>query len=166
MARNKIERVKIDFPDEFIFSITLQVRLCDLATGLHLANHILISYLNETLTLFLKSNGHPDYEIDGVKFINGDVAIIFKSEALYGDLLKIDLAFGPLSEHCCNAFFYVTNEKSGKVVAEARMAMFFFDFANRKVTNVPEKFKTIVEKAEKFKKAQPVMPELQCPASI
>lgn len=162
MTKNEIKRVGIDLPDKFIFSIRLHVRLSDLGAGLHLANHILMTYLNETLTLFLKSNGYPDIEIDGSKFINGDVAIIFKSEAHYGDLLKIDLAFGPFGENCCNAYFCVRNENTGKRVAEAIMTMFFFDFEQRKTTKVPDKFKAIVEKAAKHSNPIPVMPELEC----
>lgn len=145
MTGKEIKRVDIELPDKFIFSVTMQVRLSDVAAGLHIGNHILITYLNEALTLFLKSNGYPDFEIDGSRFLNADLAVAFKSEAFYGDSLRINLAFGPLSEKGCNAYFYITNDNTGKKVAEARMAMFFFDYAKSKTTKVPEKFKAIVE---------------------
>ena len=46
-------RVQIDLPEHFVFSTKLKVRMGDLVSGVHLGNHILISYLNEVYQQFL-----------------------------------------------------------------------------------------------------------------
>jgi len=40
-------RVKIDLPEEFIFSTEIEVRIGDVLAGRHLGNHSLIAMLNE-----------------------------------------------------------------------------------------------------------------------
>jgi acyl-CoA thioesterase FadM len=136
-------RVKIDLPQQFVFSTTLSVRMGDLVSGLHLGNHVLISYLNEVYQRFLDEYKLVEAQPSGgVSMINADLAIRYLSEAHYGDVLKIDLALGELSRCGVDLYFKVTNQRTGRDTAVAKMAMLFFDYHNRQPVNVPEKLKS------------------------
>ncbi len=50
-------RLQIDLPEKFIFSTKLDMRIGDLAGGIHFGNHILVSYLNESTMRLLRENG-------------------------------------------------------------------------------------------------------------
>lgn len=130
-------------PDKFIFSSRMQVRIGDVSGGLHLGNHVLVSYLNEALLLCLREFGFPTIDIDGSVFINADLAVIYKSESFHGDFLDIEIAAGNFTRAGCDFYFSVTNERTGKETAAAKMGMLFFDYDTRKITDVPARFREV-----------------------
>lgn len=136
-------RVKIDLPEKFIFSTRLQVRVGDLAGGLHLGNHVLISYFNEVLFQFLRDTNLSTLFDKNNIFINSDLALIYKSESNHWDILKFDLAISPSGQSGFDLYFRVTNERTGLETAVAKMGMLFFDYELRKTYKVPEKFKVV-----------------------
>lgn len=133
-------RVQIEMPEIFAFTTRVQVRLGDLSIANHLANHILVSYLNEAMFRFLQENGFATFEIDGRALINADLAIIYQSESARGDTLSIAVAIDELTKHGCNFFFRVTNQRTGLAAAKAKMAMLFFDYNQRKLARIPDRF--------------------------
>ena len=140
-------RVQIDLPEHFVFSTKLKVRMGDLVSGVHLGNHILISYLNEVYQQFLDEyklfeEGTPG----GLSMINADLAIRYLSESHHGDVLRIDLALGELSKCGVELYFKIFNQRTKRDTAQAKMAMLFYDYQTRKPANVPLKFKAFVEK--------------------
>lgn len=139
-------RVQIEMPENYAFTARIQVRLGDIVGGLHLANHILISYLNEAMCLFFRDNGFATLDIEGYSVINADLAIIYNSESMHGDTLKIDVAIDELRRHGCNFYYRVTNERTGLETASAKMAMLFFDYTKRKLGTVPDSFRAVFEK--------------------
>ncbi len=138
-------RVQIDMPEKYPFSTKLQVRIGDVTGDLHLGNHVLVSYLNEALLLFLRDNGFPSIYIEDLSFINTDLAVIYKSEAFHGDELLIEVAISKFTQYGCDFYFRVTNERTGQETAHAKTGMLFFDYDNRKVANVPESFQKVFE---------------------
>jgi acyl-CoA thioesterase FadM len=136
-----MSRVQIDMPDKFAFTTHIKVRLGDLSNANHLANHVLVSYLNEATFRFLRENGFESFEIDGLAFINADLAVRYLSESMRGDTVAIAVAVDELSKHGCNFFFRITNERTGLVAAQAKMAMLFFNYKERKLGAVPSRFK-------------------------
>jgi acyl-CoA thioester hydrolase len=136
-------KLQIDLPKKFIFSTKLNVRMGDLAGGFHLGNHMLVSYLNESMMVLLRENGFPNLLIEGYAFINSDLAVIYKSESFHGDTLNIDIAIVDFHKNGCDLIFKVTNEKTGMETAIAKMSMLFYDHGNKTIGNVPEKFKTV-----------------------
>jgi acyl-CoA thioesterase FadM len=133
-------------PDKFIFSTRMQVRIGDVSGGLHLGNHVLVSFLNEALLLCLREFGFPTIDIDGSVFINADLAVIYKSESFHGDFLNIEIAAGNFTRAGCDFYFRVMNERTGKETASAKMGMLFFDYETRKITEVPRRFRDVFGK--------------------
>ena len=139
-------RLHIEMPEHFIYVTQIQVRLGDIIGGLHLGNHVLISYLNEILLRFLNENGVDSIFFGETTFINTDLAITYRSESFHRDLLNIELAISELDEQGCDLFFRVTNETRGKETATAKLGMLFLNYETRKLTTVPEQFRAIYNK--------------------
>lgn len=134
-------RVQIEMPETFAFTTRVRVRMGDLSIAGHLANHVLVSYLNEAMFRFLRDRGFTTFDIDGRAFINADLAVTYLSESMQGDTLSIQVAVDEMRKHGCNFFFRVTNARTGLVAANGKMAMLFFDYGKGKLGTVPSRFR-------------------------
>jgi acyl-CoA thioester hydrolase len=128
-----VARVSIELPLQFPFSTELDVRIQHINRGNHLGNDALITFLNEARVRFLPEqiNSAQDSHI---WMINADLAVIYKSEAFYGEILKVEVATGDAHKYGFDLLFRVTEIKSGREVAHAKMAMLTFDSNARKLT--------------------------------
>jgi len=125
-------RVFIDLPQQFAFTTELDVRIEHINRGNHLGNESMVSYLNEARVRYMNE------EINAAKdkniwMINGDLAVVYKSEAFYGDVLVISLATGDYHKYGFDLVFRVTEKKSGREIAHAKMGMLLFDAVARKL---------------------------------
>ncbi len=132
-------RIKLEMPERYIFSTTIPIRISDINYGNHLANDALLSIIHEARLQFLMSLGYSELDVEGSGIIMGDVAIIYKSQAYYGDTLKIDVAVGDFSRKSCD-FYYRITKGDEKVVAMCKTGIVFFDYDNGKPVNVPDYF--------------------------
>jgi acyl-CoA thioesterase FadM len=136
-------RVKIELPERFDFSADFELRIADINAGGHLGNHLLVSLLNEAHLKFMAAKGFPEMMVDGRAVINTDLSVIYKSEGFYGDVLTIEVAAGDFNKYGFDLFYRVTSKKSGKVVAIAKTGMVFFDYTQRQIAEIPDKFKKL-----------------------
>ena len=141
-------RVEIKLPEKSDFTFEVEVRMSDVNAGAHLGNHNLVSILNEAHLKFMKHKGFPDLMVDGKAFINTDLAIIYKSESFYGDVLQIDVVAADLSKYGCDNVCRVTNKTQKRLAAIAKLGMAFFDYQTHKIAEVPEAFKRVVSNQE------------------
>jgi len=125
-------RVVIDLPETLPFSTELEVRIQHINRGNHLGNDALITFLNEARVRYLPEKIHADRD-SHLWMINGDLAVIYKSEAFYGDILKIEVGAGEFHKVGFDLFFRVTEKTTGREVAHAKMAMLVFDSNTRKL---------------------------------
>ena len=139
-------KVEIKLPDKFDVAFDVEVRMSDVNAGGHVGNHCLVSMLNEAHLRFMKAKGFPDLLVDGKAFINVDLAVVYRTESFYGDVLRIEAAAADLNKYGCDIVCRVTNKTQKRVAATAKMGMIFFDYQTRKVAEVPEAFKKVVLK--------------------
>ena len=134
-------RVTIDVPEKFDLRTEFEVYMADVNAGGHLGNQSLVSLLNEAHLRLMKAKGFPDLVVDGLVTINKDLSVIYKSEVFYGDVLVFEVAVAGFHKYGFDLVHRVTSKSSGKVAAVARVGMLFFDLAERKVAEVPQRFK-------------------------
>lgn len=130
-------RVKIALPPAFLFAATVPVRITDLNYGGHLGNDALLGILHEARVQLLAYLGTQ--EVDAATqlgFIMADVAVEYKAEAFYGDLLHIGLGVADLSKYGFDLVYHVKNQ-DGKEVARAKTGMLAFDYNTRKLRALP-----------------------------
>ena len=76
-------------PGQFNFSTTISIRITDLNYGGHVGNDTILSLLHEARMQFLKSFDYTEMKFENVSLIMSDVAIEFKAELFYGNVIKV-----------------------------------------------------------------------------
>jgi acyl-CoA thioester hydrolase len=137
-------RVKIALPDTFPFATQLPVRITDLNYGAHLGNDALLSILHEARVQFLAFLGTAELDpVTKFGFIMADVAIEYKGEAFYGDVLHIEIGTNDLGKYGFDIVYQVKNQV-GRDIARAKTGMLCFDYNTRKLRSVPPELAALV----------------------
>jgi YbgC/YbaW family acyl-CoA thioester hydrolase len=136
-------RIKLDLPDNFIFSTVVHVRVSDVNYGGHLGNDSILSLIHEARVRFLNKYGYSEFNVEGRGIIMTDAVIVYKSQGFYGDELMIEVTVRDLTRLGCDFFYRLTNTKTGKEVARAKTAVVFFDYKNHRTVEMPIKFKEL-----------------------
>lgn len=133
-------RVKIDLPENFIFQCNLPVRITDINYGGHVGNDAVLSILHEIRMQFFKNFGYSEMEFAGAGMLMADVAIEFKSELFYGDVINASVTAGDFSKIGFDIFYKlekVAGEQK-KLVAVAKTGMICYDYEKKKIVGVPD----------------------------
>ena len=129
-------RIRIELPAAFSFTATIPVRITDLNYGGHVGNDTILSIIHEARAQFLKSFGYSEIDLGGVGTIMNDVAINYKNELFYGDVVSAAVAVKDVSRVSFDLIYLL--KKGDVVVAEAKTGMVCFDYDKRKVAFLPE----------------------------
>ena len=130
-------RVKVALPASFLLTATLPVRITDLNYGAHLGNDALLGLLHEARVQLLAHLGLAELDAaTQLGFIMVDVAVEYKAEAFYGDVLHVAMGLADLGKHGFDLVYQVSNQH-GKEVARAKTGMLAFDYAARKLRPLP-----------------------------
>jgi acyl-CoA thioester hydrolase len=130
-------RVIIHLPDAFPFSTELEVRVSDLNYGNHLGNDGVLTLAHEARRRYLNSLGLEEIGADGLGFVIADAAVIYRAQAFYGDLLRIDVAAGGFGSRGCDFYYRILHVAGSRVVAEAKTGTVYFDFRAQKTMSLP-----------------------------
>ena len=133
-------KIIIPLPDTFAFSTEIDVLIQHINRANHLANEHLIALINEARSRYYTVLDKNNKIIDLTAFINADLAVIYKSEAHYGDRLKIEVAADDFNTYGCDFVFRISQANTGEVVAIAKCAMLHFDYKQKKLKAVPKNF--------------------------
>ena len=71
---------------------------------------------------------------------NRPFEIAFESQAVYGDILSIEVAARDFSPLGCDFVYRVNNPKTGVEIARAKTGILCFNYTLQKVAKCPEKF--------------------------
>ena len=133
-------RIQINLPDKFIFSTDISIRIADINYGGHLAHDSILSLTHEARVRFLNSLGYSEANIDGSGIIISDAALVYKTEAFYGQILKVEIAVNDFNKYGCDFYYKLTDHDSEKEVSRAKTGIVFYDYTKRKITSVPKAF--------------------------
>ena len=136
-------RVKLDLPDDFVFSTEIPLRIGDINYGGHLGNDRVLSLLHEARVRFLMANDFSELDVDGAGIIMSDAVIVYRSEAFYGETMVVDVAVTDFTRVGCDLVYRISDQVSEREVVRAKTGIVFFDYKKRKISLVPEKFKNL-----------------------
>lgn len=139
-------RIKIDMPDNYIFSTEMPVRISDINYGGHLSNDAILAIIHEARVRFLSHYHYGELDIEGLGLILTDSAIVYKAEGFHGDQLQIDIALNDLTMYGCDIYYLISNKKTAVEIAHAKTGVVFFDYKERQIRAVPDPFKNKVFK--------------------
>ncbi|RPD49551.1 thioesterase [Hymenobacter sediminis] len=133
-------RVKVQLPETYLLTTEIPVRITDLNYGAHLGNDALLSILHEARVQFLRHLGHAEFDpATGLGHIMADVAIEYKGEGFYGDVLHIQMAATDLSKYGFDLVYWVKNQ-DGREIARAKTGMLGFNYNTRQLLPLTEEY--------------------------
>jgi len=138
-------RVKIDLPDTFDFSTDIRLRFRDINAGRHLAHDAVLSLAEEARFLFLEHFGYAHLNIEGYGYVAADAAVVYKSQAYFGQVLRIEVAVRDFKRKSCDFVYRLSNRETGQEVARAKTGIVFFDYETQQAVIVPERFRSRFE---------------------
>lgn len=139
-------RIRINLPERFEYATEIPVRISDINFANHLGHEKILPLVHEVRVRFLNKHGYSELEIDGYGLIMAESAIVYKSEAFYGDILKIEIAANEFTKYGFDFVYKLTNKKTDEEVARAKTGFIFFNYEKRVKAEVPRKFKAIFQK--------------------
>ena len=139
-------RIKIEMPDNYLFSTVMDVRISDINYGNHLGNDSVLSFVHEARTRFFRQYGYTEMDVEGLGIIMTDSAIVYKAEGFHGDQIQIDITVGDFNKYGCDIFYLMTNKATAVEIAHVKTGIVFFDYDVRKVVTLPEQFRATLMK--------------------
>ena len=134
-------RIKLNIAETLPFETEIEIRITDINYGNHLGNNDLLGLLHEARVRMFAQHGFTELDAGGSGIIMADTAIVFKSEVVYGQTLRIGVGVTDLNRRGCDVVYRVSDAQTKTLVALAKTGIVFFDYAERKLRPVPEAFK-------------------------
>ena len=140
-------RIKIDIPEKVMATCVVPVRIADINYGNHVGNDAFVSIIHEARMQWLKQYGYTELNMEGIGLIMSDLAIEFKNESFYGDLIEVKLSAGEISRVAFELYYRLFAKRNDGhiLLANAKTGMVCYDYDAKKVAAIPEKLKTILE---------------------
>ena len=137
-----MSRVKLIIPERKIFSTEIAVRITDINYGNHVGNDAFVRLIHEARVQWLTSKNYTELNIEGVSLIMADLAVEYKGESFYGDVLKVDIAVGEISRAGFELYYQINVNRDGNntLIVKAKTGMVCFNYEEKKVRELPEKF--------------------------
>lgn len=134
-------RIKLEMPQNYIFSTEITVRISDVNYGGHTGNDAILSFIHEARLRFFQHFGWSELSLGGVGTIMADVAIVYKAESFHKDKITIKVTPLELTKYGFDLYYHLSNADSGAEVALAKTGIVCFDYQNHKIAQLPEEVK-------------------------
>jgi acyl-CoA thioester hydrolase len=140
-------RIKLDMPATKLAVIKIPVRISDVNYGGHVGNDAFVSIIHEARLQWLRQHNYSEMDFGGTSLILGDLAVEFKKEAFYGDVIDVAIYAGEISRVAFELYYQLTTVKNSETVllANAKTGMVCFDYAIKKTVSVSDKARYILE---------------------
>ncbi len=140
-------RIKIDIPEKVIASFLIPLRIADINYGNHVGNDAFVSIIHEARVQWLKQYDYTELKIESIGLIMSDLALEFKNESFYGDVVEIKLSAGEISRVGFELYYQLFAKRNDEniLLANAKTGMVCYDYAAKKVAPIPENLKAILE---------------------
>jgi acyl-CoA thioester hydrolase len=139
-------RIKIEMPNIKLAEIKIPVRISDINYGNHVGNDSFVSIIHEARLQWLQQQGYSELNFAGKALIMGDLAIEFKSEAYYGDVIDAAIFSGEILRVSFELYYQLTTIRNNKaiLIANAKTGMICFDYSIKKTASLTDEMKTIL----------------------
>lgn len=139
-------RIKLEIPEKTIGTFIIPIRIADINYGNHVGNDAFVSIIHEARIQWLKQYGYTELRIEGIGLIMSDLALEFKNESFYGDVVEVKLGAGEISRVGFELYYQLFAKRNTETIllANAKTGMVCFDYDANKVVSIPEKLKTIL----------------------
>lgn len=137
-----MSRIQIELPEQFPFATEITLYLSHMNYGGHLDNALLLTVVSEARARFFQSMGYSELNVEGVGIIVSDAALQYRSEAFHGEVMVVSMGAADFASKGCDLLWRMHEKTSQREVARGKTGIVFFDYAARKVTQVPANFRS------------------------
>lgn len=139
-------RIKLIIPETKVFTARIPIRITDINYGNHVGNDALVSIIHEARMQWLASGNFSEMNIGGPGLIMSDLAVEYKAESFYGDILSVNIAISEVQKISFEVYYEITTEREGKneLIAKVKTGMVCYDYGAKKVAAMPEEFETFL----------------------
>ncbi|MDP6778026.1 MAG: thioesterase family protein [Candidatus Latescibacteria bacterium] len=141
-------RIKLDLPESFAFSTDIPIRIGDINYGGHLGNDAVLSMMHEARVRFLDQHGFTEQNVDGPGIIMSDAVISYRSEAFYGETVRVEIAVADFTRTGCDLMYRLTDKETEREVARGKTGIAFFDYERRRPVAVPDGFRELFQRKQ------------------
>jgi acyl-CoA thioester hydrolase len=140
-------RIKLTMPQPAIAVVTVPVRITDINYGNHLGNGAVVNILHEARMQWLHGHGFTELSINGCSLIMADLAVEFRAEGFYGDMVQVTLACGDIGRAGFDLYYELTVVRNDKnpLLAMAKTGMVCYDYTAKKVMPLTETVKQLLQ---------------------
>ncbi len=133
-------RIKLIMPEKNITRIAIPVRITDINYANHLGNDAIVRIVHEARMAWLYKHGFTELDIAGTGLIMADLAVEFKAEGFYGDVISVAIACGEKTRVGFELYYELTALRNNEniLLAMVKTGMVCYDYGTRKVAPVPE----------------------------
>jgi acyl-CoA thioesterase FadM len=141
-------RIKLAFPAGSIAQVNIPVRITDINYGNHLGNDAFVGIIHEARVKWLQQHHYTELNIEGAGLILSDLAVEFKAEGFYGDIIEVEIAVGETSSISFELFYKLSVKREDKntVLALAKTGMVCYNYQAKKVMSMPEQLNAILNR--------------------
>lgn len=140
-----MSRIKLELPEQFLFSAVIPVRITDINYGGHVGNDTVLTLMHEARMQFLHHYNFSEMNFGGVSLIMRDVLIEFKKEIFYGDAINVFVTISNFSRAGFDLFYKMVKSTDDTIVAIAKTGMICYNYDSKKIVSVPEKMLNIFQ---------------------
>lgn len=140
-----MSRIKLELPEQFLFSAVIPVRITDINYGGHVGNDTVLTLMHEARMQFLHHYNFSEMNFGGVSLIMRDVLIEFKKEIFYGDAINVFVTISNFSRAGFDLFYKMVKSTGDTIVAIAKTGMICYNYDSKKIVSVPEKMLNIFQ---------------------
>jgi acyl-CoA thioesterase FadM len=139
-------RVRLDIPETLPFATEIRVRVTDLNYRGHVGGDTIVSLLHEARVQYLRALGFEEHDCGGVGLILADAAVVYRSEAFAGEVLRVAVGAADLTTRGFDVVFRVADKQTGREVALAKTGMVCFDYEARQTVPIPSPVRAALER--------------------
>ena len=119
------------------FSMRIDVRFRDIDAVGHVNNAVYLTYLEQArLGYWMKLTGKSD--LKDIDIILARVEIDYRTPVVFGETIDVAVRCASMRRSSCTLDLRLTESGSGRLVAEARNVVVYFDYASGRSRPIPE----------------------------
>jgi acyl-CoA thioesterase FadM len=95
---------------------------------------------------WLYDNNYTELNVDGIGLIMSDLALEFKNESFYGDVLEVEIFGEELSSKSFELYYSISTIRNNTflLIAKAKTGMVCFDYTAKKITEMPQVLRKLI----------------------
>jgi acyl-CoA thioester hydrolase len=138
-----LARIEIKLPEKFLFTTLVPIRIGDINRANHLSHVNVVQIMEEARAQFIASLGYDDQKEIAHRqgFILGDLAVVFKNQAHYGQTLRVDIAVTDMKEKSFDIVHKLSDSRSDSEIARGKVGCIMFDYQTQRVIPIPDELR-------------------------